>query len=484
MSAAISNFVFTLALGYYVLTCLQWFSYRPERVLRHFTKPAWHIYFFVIPVIAQFAAMLCPFYDHALWIVTFIYICALLLWRRGLDKRLIFTDRVKRAFVYIALFALVVGIVEILLGMKFSIDIKIPALIALVLGLYFNFRYEKIIFNRFKSSANSKLNAMTKLIIIQVTASYGKTSIKNFLYDILSPHFVCYKTPRSVNTLTGLIKDINDDLPKDTQIYIAEAGARLPGDIAEITEFLRPHIVVVGEIGAQHLEYFKSLENIRSTKLEALNSPRLRRAFVHTSTNCADSDKITVYNATTSVISSTLEGIKFSMRLGDENFRFSAPILGSFNAENLSACVMVAKFLGLDDVYILNNVAKVKSVEHRLQKIENGGKIIIDDAFNGNLAGMLASYELVKTYSGTKVVVTPGIVESTKEDNEILAKKINEIFDFVIITGELNLKTLKDNIDPGKTFVLRDKSQMVQTLAKYTKAGDLVLFSNDAPSFI
>lgn len=484
MSAVISNFIFTLALGFYALTCLQWFSYRVERVLHHFTKPMWHLYFFIIPVLAQIAAMFCPFYYAALGVVTASYIAILALWHKGLDKKLVFTDRIKRAFAYIASFAVIVGIAEILIDIKFSTDIKIPAVIALFVGLFFHFRYEKTLFNRFKASALSKLNTMNNLIIVQITASYGKTSIKNFLYDILSPHFVCYKTPRSVNTLAGIVKDINDDLPKNTQVYIAEAGARLPGDIAEITEFLRPQIVVVGEIGAQHLEYFKSVENIRATKLEALNSPRLKHAFVHSSTLCHNSATISTYDIGTKVISSTLDGIKFSLKINDETFRLSAPVLGEFNAQNLSACVMVARFLGVNDVYIHNAVEKVHSVEHRLQKIENGGKIIIDDAFNGNLAGMLASYELCKTYKGNKVIVTPGIVESTKEDNEVLAKKIDEVFDLVIITGELNLKTLKDNINPGKVYVLKDKSKMVEILAKYTKAGDLVLFSNDAPNFI
>jgi len=92
----------------------------------------------------------------------------------------------------------------------------------------------------------------------------------DMLFEILKDSFVCYKTPRSVNTMAGIIKDINENLSEQTQIYIAEAGARLKGDILEITKFLNPQIVIVGEIGAQHIEYFKTLDNIRATKLEAL----------------------------------------------------------------------------------------------------------------------------------------------------------------------------------------------------------------------
>lgn len=82
--------------------------------------------------------------------------------------------------------------------------------------------------------------------------------------------------------MLGIVADINTNLSQDTQIYIAEAGARLKGDIDEITRFLQPYISIVGEIGNAHLEYFKSVENIRSTKLEALNSKRLRKKLFYT----------------------------------------------------------------------------------------------------------------------------------------------------------------------------------------------------------
>ena len=95
-----------------------------------------------------------------------------------------------------------------------------------------------------------------------------------------------------------------------------------------------------------------------------------------------------------------------------------------------------------------------------------------------------SSYELAKTYNGRKVVITPGIVESTIEENEKLAKKIDEVFDFVIITGSANAEVLSKHIDSVKVFILKDKTKLQDALIEHTRAGDLILFSNDAPSFI
>jgi len=339
---------------------------------------------------------------------------------------------------------------------------------------------EKIKFQGFKNKALKKLGANKELKIILITASYGKTSIKNFLFEILKDSFVCYKTPRSVNTMAGIIKDINENLSEQTQIYIAEAGARLKGDILEITKFLNPQIVIVGEIGAQHIEYFKTLDNIRATKLEALQSARLQMAFLHSSTKKEPSQNIEIYDENLKEINANLDGISFTL----DGKNYASPLLGKFNATNLAVCIKVARYLKMSDEAIDSALSKMKNVEHRLSKIEAGGKLIIDDSFNGNFSGMSTSYELVSTYTGRKVLLTPGIVESDAEQNANLAKVINEIFDIVIITSSLNAQTLLKHIVKPKIIILKDKNKMQEILAQNTHAGDLILFSNDAPSFI
>ena len=50
----IAHAAFVLLLGFYLITCLQWFSYKPARIIFHFTKPAWHLYFLILPLAAYF----------------------------------------------------------------------------------------------------------------------------------------------------------------------------------------------------------------------------------------------------------------------------------------------------------------------------------------------------------------------------------------------------------------------------------------------
>jgi UDP-N-acetylmuramoyl-tripeptide--D-alanyl-D-alanine ligase len=402
------------------------------------------------------------------------------LWYRKLDKKLVFTSRVKRFFLFLIL---AVIFQDTLCFFSPKCDIY-----GIIFPLFFSYiasyLYEKILFQGFKKSASKKLYANKNLKIIAITASYGKTSIKNFLFEILSLKYKVYKTPRSINTLAGIVQDINNNLKDDIEFYIVEAGARERGDIDEIARFINPHICIVGQIGEQHIEYFKSLENIRNTKMELLNSNRFEKSFLHVSANVKKDNLATLYGNSLKNVTSTLDGIDFKMEIDGKDEKFHTSLLGNFNANNLEVVILVSLYLGLSVEMIASGIKKISGVEHRLQKIQANGKIIIDDSYNGNLQGMLSSYELISNYEGTKVIVTPGIVESSTESNEKLAVKIDEIFNLVIITGKTNQKILNHFIKNTQKIILKNKNKLQDVLAQNTHKGDLILFSNDAPTFM
>ncbi|NQY22370.1 MAG: UDP-N-acetylmuramoyl-tripeptide--D-alanyl-D-alanine ligase, partial [Campylobacteraceae bacterium] len=400
-------------------------------------------------------------------------------WNKKLDRNLVLTSRVKR-FLAILLGITFLTNILFLLGISKGEVIFVPLILTYIISTLL----EKIFFTSFKNMAKKRLKTFPNLKIVAITASYGKTSIKNYLYQVLQHKFITYKTPRSVNTIAGIVLDVNKDLPANAEIYIAEAGARVQGDIEEITMFLEPQYCIIGSVGEQHLEYFKTLENIIHTKMELLTSPRMIKAFVHDTVPVLKFDTITKFPNNLNITKSNLDGIWFDIILDDKVEHFHCPILGSFNAINLTAVILMSLELGMSLDEIKMALDKMKSVAHRLQKIEAGGKIIIDDSFNGNLEGMLEAVNISSTHTGRKVIITPGLVESTIEANTTFAKEVNKVFDLVIITGSLNEKILSEHCDESKTFILRDKSKMESVLAEKTFAGDLILFANDAPNFI
>ncbi|WP_353662578.1 UDP-N-acetylmuramoyl-tripeptide--D-alanyl-D-alanine ligase [Hydrogenimonas sp. SS33] len=471
----ISHILLVLALGFYFITNMQWFSYKIERVVLHHTRWVWHLIYFFIPLFAYY------FTGIYYWIYFyFAYLPSLWLWWKKIDKKLVFTGRVKRFFALLVALTLFQDLLCLAKEACQVFGVILPLTVAAV-GSHF---IEKILFHGFKVQAKRKLGKMPNLIVVGVTASYGKTSIKNFIAQIVGHEKRVYATPRSVNTLAGVMKDINESLPDDTEVYVVEMGARGPGDIAEITRFVQPHYAVVGVIGPQHIEYFKTLENVRNTKMEILQSDRLRHAWVHTSAHVKPNEKVTLFGDEIQNIRATLEGVDFDLTLPGGPLHIHIPILGAFNAVNVTAALHVAKALGIPYKKGAEYARSLKGVEHRLQRIDAGGKIILDDSFNGNIEGMLASFELARQHPGRKVLITPGLVEADLSLNRQIAEKADEIFDLVIVTGNLNRAIFQEVVKPEKLHILEDKSKMQETLAELTRPGDLILFANDAPNFV
>ncbi len=468
----LSNILFVLALGFYFMTNMQWYSYKLNRVLFHHTKTWWHLVYFLIPIFLYFAVSRETNFSI---VVALIYIATLYMWRKKQDKPLVFTGRVKRFFVSLLFFTL------FLVMMKFIIQFEVlVVIIPLMLAYFTSSMIEAMLFRGFEMKAEKRLESMPNMVVVGVTASYGKTSIKNYIAHILSAKYNVYATPRSVNTFGGILKDINDDLPSDTEVYVVEMGARGEGDIMEITKFVNPHLAIVGKIGPAHIEYFGSLENIRNTKMEILSSERLKEAWVHDSAMLSPISHVHTFGRELSGIKATLDGLDFEM----DKELYHANILGSFNAMNLGLSIKIAKALDVDEEDIKKQLNTLEPTPHRLQRLDAGGKVILDDSFNGNIDGMMEGFNLSSTYAGRKVLISPGLVEVDDEFNVQVAQRANEVFDLVVVTGDLNYEIFKANVDADKLVKLESKDKMQEMLVEHTKAGDLILFANDAPSFI
>ncbi len=473
--AFITNILFVSALGWYLITNLQWYDYKLSRALFKHHKPHWHVIYFFIPFIAYY--MTGKYFGIFFF---FALLPALFIWHKNLDKKLVLTWRVKR---FLILLVSLVFFQDFLCTLKSACE-TYGVFMPLALAYMGSFMIEKFLFFAFKKEAKKKLKSMDKLQIVAITGSYGKTSIKNFVAEILSKKYRVYATPRSVNTIGGIVKDVNESLPSDTEIYVCEAGARESGDIYEITTFLEPQNVVVGRVGLAHVEYFKTLKNIIATKLEIMQSPRLERAFIHTSVTDEPHEKVTFFGNEIQNINATLDGTDFELNLDGNILSLHTNVLGSFQTMNISVAVQIAKRFGMSDEEIQSAVSRLTPVAHRLQMIKAGGKLILDDGYNGNIDGMLEALRLCSLHGGRKVIVTPGLVESSDELNLKFIEAINSVFDIAIVTGSLNADLFDKNLKVKNKIMLSDKSKMQEVLISETRAGDIILFANDAPNFI
>ena len=129
-----------------------------------------------------------------------------------------------------------------------------------------------MVYISYRNKATNKLTNMKNLKVIGITGSYGKTSSKNILSDILNVKYNALPSPKNFNTPYGLIITINNHLDKFDDILIAEMGAYKQGEIKELCDLVKPKYGILTKIGTAHIEIFGSQENIQKGKFELIES--------------------------------------------------------------------------------------------------------------------------------------------------------------------------------------------------------------------
>ena len=428
-------------------------------------------------------------------------------------KPLVFTWRIKRLIItgYILLF-ICIFILEFLkfsLGFTYSINVLlillwIIAFINIFISNFILIPIEKMINLKFINLAKGIINKRDDLIVIGITGSFGKTSTKFILQTILSEKYKTYATPDSYNTTMGNVRAIREQLSNTDQIYISEMGAKHIGDIKEICDIVKPTYGIITSIGNQHLETFKSIENITKTKYELIASlPENGFAFFPDDNgickelyNKETRNKILFNSENSDIyaknIISTSKGSNFTIvsKMDNTEFNCNTKLLGIHNVQNIIGCVAIAKKLGLTNNEIAHGIEKIKPVPHRLELIPNtNGITIIDDAFNSNPKGAKAALDVISSFSGNKIIITPGMIELGDEQysaNYELGKQIAEVCNYAILIGKNFTKPLQDGIKDTKfdlknMYVVNSLDEATSLISQIGKHGDVILFENDLP---
>jgi UDP-N-acetylmuramoyl-tripeptide--D-alanyl-D-alanine ligase len=131
--------------------------------------------------------------------------------------------------------------------------------------------YENATQQKFISDAKRILREINPLVI-GITGSYGKTGTKEILSAILAEKYNVFKPPGSYNTLMGVTRIIREELRPYHEIFVAEMGAYRIGSIEKLCNLVTPTHGIITIIGLQHLERFKTQENIKKAKSELVKS--------------------------------------------------------------------------------------------------------------------------------------------------------------------------------------------------------------------
>ena len=351
---------------------------------------------------------------------------------------------------------------------------------------------------RYLAAAKKKLLA-APCVKIGITGSCGKTSVKNFLAGILGGRYRVFATPASYNTPLGIAKAIEDVDLTQYDYFIAEMGARHKGDIAELCELVRPDHCIVTGICPQHLETFGTVEGIVAAKGEILRGTKPRGfAVIGQDEYTARLDPAAAGLKKVAVgehgefgafdVHCSPAGIEFKLAMGILQMPVRSRLLGAHNAQNIALAAALASKLGVEKEEIASAVAGLDFVPHRLQPLEAGGVVVLDDAYNANVRGAAAALEVLRLFGGRKFVVTPGLVELgvlEESENAALGERMVGLDRILLVGSTLVTAVRKGYLAAGgieeRVSVHPTLDAAKEALGQELMPGDTVLFLNDLP---
>jgi UDP-N-acetylmuramoyl-tripeptide--D-alanyl-D-alanine ligase len=358
------------------------------------------------------------------------------------------------------------------------------------------------------ADARRKLRAVGPTVV-GVAGSYGKTSTKELTATILGARWNVLKPPGSYNTPMGVSRVIREQLTSAHELFVAELGDYVPGDVRFLCELVRPTIGILTTIGPEHLERFKTMERVVQTKEELIDlvppdgvavvnqDDPLVRAIGDRA--AARGLRVVRYGQTepgadvqAREVETTRDGLSFTVAAeGHGEARFRIGLLGRHNVMNVLAATSAALALGMTLAEIAAAARQIRPVEHRLQPIHGaGGVLVIDDTYNSNPRGAAEALTVLgELPGGRKILVTPGMVElAERESTEhfLLGKRAAAVCDDVILVGPERTRPIAEGLKSAgfpsdRVHLAKGRDAATTKLGNLLRSGDVVLWENDLP---
>lgn len=437
------------------------------------------------------------------WIVSHLFI-------RNIEnkKPLIWTQKAKGIY-YLAILLAIIDIILTTLffkltGFILSVLLATQPYIFLLISYFLLLPYEAHKKTEIKRLTENKIKSFKNLKVIGITGSYGKTSVKEFLYQILKTEYNVLKTPESYNTPYGIARVVDLELDNSYDYFICEMGAYRIGEIKEICDMVHPRYGILTGINEQHLETFGSLENTTKGKFELIDSlPKDGFGIVNTDNsrileeykNHDKYNNLFTYGHSDKKLSekqfriknlrSSHIGSNFDILFENNEYQAQTKLLGYPNIQNILAAAAMAYKLGMKPQTITKAIEDLKPVPHRLEIKLREGMTIIDDAYNSNKDGFVYAVELLALFNRPKIIVTPGIVDLGKETLSI-HKRLGEFLntlDYIILVGKSDrTKGLKEGVsDKRKIIEIDSINEVWKKVEELNVKHPVVLLENDLP---
>lgn len=329
------------------------------------------------------------------------------------------------------------------------------------------------------------------LPIIGVTGSNGKTTLKNMIASILREN--CNNDAEVLATEGNLNNNIGVPimlarLNKQHRFGVIEMGMNHLGEIDYLTHLVKPHVAVVNNAAAAHLEGVKDLQGVARAKgeifsgLDASGIAILNRDdqfYDYWQSLVNDHKQINFgINNKADVMASFPDATTTLIHTPKGDISIKLPLLGVHNVMNALAATATTLAINISLETIKKGLENVKPAPGRLRQhiLENGVKII-DDTYNANPASVDAAINTLAALNGTSILILGDMKElgaNAKELHADIGKKAHKAgINYLFTLGELSQAATKAFGKNAEHFT--EKSDLLAAIQKHMENGNNIL---------
>lgn len=341
---------------------------------------------------------------------------------------------------------------------------------------------------------NDTLQALQKLAahhrrqyhypVIGITGSNGKTVVKEWLYQLLSPAFHITKNPGSFNSQIGVPLSLWN-MRKEHNLGIFEAGISMPGEMKNLARMIQPDIGIFTMIGDAHGENFSSLEQKIREKLQLFHT-------CHTLIYCRDHQAIhevireyeplrgirfftwsVSQDADVRILNTKKENGKTVLLLqANEIFEVTIPFTDKASIENAMHCIATMVLLGIPVNEIAYAISGLQPVAMRLEMKKGINDCqVINDAYNADLDSVRIALQYLFEMGSyhKKTLFLTDIHQSGKPENQLyeeLSQLVNGYgFRRIILIGKTILKY--KHLFQQEVYVFTDTDELLSAISSF-----------------
>ena len=276
--------------------------------------------------------------------------------------------------------------------------------------------------------------------IVGITGSNGKTMVKEWLNQLLSPSMTVTRSPKSFNSQIGVPLSVWL-LNEHMQVGIFEAGISQPDEMASLTDIIQPTIGLLTSLGAAHQENFRSMEEKCMEKMQLFSNAKVlaynsdddiisrcirRSGFKGEKIGWSrenPSAPFYIEKVSFASDSSPLTSVSYIYK-GTRAF-YSLPFFDEASLQCSFACAAVALHLGLTPDQLAERMALLEPVAMRLEVKEGQhGCILINDSYNSDINSLDIALDFMarRTLSKGGVLILSDIYQSGMSDYDLYSK--------------------------------------------------------------